>query len=348
MPNIGALFAGFGGLELAAQRVWEDTHLTWVCEHDPRRTRNQPAARVLAHHWPGVPNLGDITAVDWSTVEPVDVITGGFPCQDVSTAGARSGLIRGSTRSGMWSHMASAIGAIRPNIVIIENVRGILSATADSDVEPCPWCMGDPAHRQPAVRALGAVLGDLADIGYDAAWTTLAAADVGAPHQRERVFVVAWPAAHHPNSVRRQEPRWSEEHIDVAAQESHAGRCLPTPCASDSCGSGNPGRSGGRDLRTAVTGPDMSVYTPAIRRWERLTRPAPDITTTSRAGRQQLSARFVEWLMGLPDGWVTQVPGLTRTQQLRVLGNGVVPQQAARGVQDVLSSITQHTSMGAA
>ena len=126
-----------------------------------------------------------------SRQEPVDILTGGFPCQDLSLAGKRAGLKDG-TRSGLWSEFAHAIDVIRPRLVVIENVRGLLSATAHSDVEPCSWCLGDDGG-EPALRALGAVLGDLASLGYDARWTGLRAADAGAPHGRFRVFIVAYP-----------------------------------------------------------------------------------------------------------------------------------------------------------
>jgi DNA (cytosine-5)-methyltransferase 1 len=151
-------------------------------------------SRILEHHWPGVPNLGDVTTIDWATVPPVDVICGGFPCQDVSLAGLRRGL-RPDTRSGLWSHFAAAIDTLRPRLVVVENVRGLLSAEAHSDLEPDPWDLGGPARAdRPALRALGAVLGDLADLGYDAEWLGVRAADAGAPHGRFRVFVLARPA----------------------------------------------------------------------------------------------------------------------------------------------------------
>jgi DNA (cytosine-5)-methyltransferase 1 len=139
---------------------------------------------------PDAPNLGDITTIDWATVEPVDVITGGSPCQDLSAAGQRAGMTTG-TRSNLWVAMREAIAILRPRLVVWENVRGAYSAPADSGVEPCPGCVGD----RPGVsmRALGRVLGDLSELGYDAVWHGLRAADVGAPHARFRVFVVANP-----------------------------------------------------------------------------------------------------------------------------------------------------------
>lgn len=199
VPRIGSLFSGYGGLDMGVQAALGGT-VAWHSEYEPPTKSNpqptQGAARILAHHYPDVPNLGDITAVDWSAVEPVDVLCGGFPCQDVSAAGKRAGIAPG-TRSGLWSEMHRAIVALRPSLVVIENVRGLLSATAQhpahSDVESCPWCVGD--DEPVTLRALGAVLGDLADSGFHARWAGLRAADVGAPHGRYRVFVAAWPAA---------------------------------------------------------------------------------------------------------------------------------------------------------
>jgi DNA (cytosine-5)-methyltransferase 1 len=138
-----------------------------------------------------VPNFRDVSKVDWEAVEPVDILTGGFPCQDVSLAGSRRGLKDG-TRSGLWSEFAKAIEVLQPGLVVIENVRGLLSANAHSNVELCSWCMGDNSTES-VLRALGAVLGDLADLGYDAEWTGVHAADAGAPHNRFRVFIVAYP-----------------------------------------------------------------------------------------------------------------------------------------------------------
>lgn len=181
--SVGAMFAGYGGLELGLSLVLP-TRLAWVAENE-----NAPSA-VLARHWPDVPNHGDVTAIDWTRVEPVDIITGGSPCQDLSTAGKRLGM-RAGTRSGLWAAMCDAIDIIRPNLVVWENVRGALSAKADSAVEPCPICVGD--RPRVTLRALGRVLGDLAELGYDAAWCGLRAADVGAPHSRYRIFVLAWP-----------------------------------------------------------------------------------------------------------------------------------------------------------
>src|SRR5215207_7745621 len=178
----GSLFAGYNGLGMAVSQVF-GSEPAWFSEIE------DAPSKILAHHWPTVPNHGDITQIDWAQVEPVDILSGGFPCQDVSLAGKRAGLTA-DTRSGLWSYFAAGIAALRPRYVVIENVRGLLSADAFSDVEPCPWCLGD-GPGEPALRALGAVLGDLAGLGYDAQWCGLRAADVGAPHGRYRVFILA-------------------------------------------------------------------------------------------------------------------------------------------------------------
>ena len=182
--KIGSLFSGYGGLDLAVTAV-TGAEVAWHCEWD------DAPSKILEKNFPGIPNYRDVTKVDFTQGEQVDILTGGFPCQDLSLAGKRAGLKDG-TRSGLWSEFARAIDTIKPKLVVIENVRGLLSAKAHSDVEQCSWCMGNDGT-EPSLRALGAVLGDLASIGYDAKWTGLRAADTGAPHNRFRIFIIAYP-----------------------------------------------------------------------------------------------------------------------------------------------------------
>jgi DNA (cytosine-5)-methyltransferase 1 len=141
--------------------------VTWVADNDPQK------ARILERRFPGVPNLGDITRFDWTTLldRGVDVITAGFPCQDISNAGKRVG-IEGS-RSGIWANVAEAVRVLRPKLVFLENVSAIRS------------------------RGIDRVLGDLAACGYDAVWTCYRASAAGAPHHRDRWFLVAAPADPH-------------------------------------------------------------------------------------------------------------------------------------------------------
>ena len=207
-PRLGSLFSGYGGLERAVNGHYGST-TAWVSDID------KGACKILAHRYPGVPNLGDITTVDWSQVEPVDILTGGSPCQDLRHAGSAPGMTEG-TRSNLWVAMREAIAQLRPAVVVWENVRGAYSAAADSEVEPCAGCVGDGSGVH--LRALGRVLGDLSDLGYDARWHGLRAADVGAAHGRFRVFVVATDAR-----------RGADRH--------GVGALLPTPMAGPLAGS---------------------------------------------------------------------------------------------------------------
>ncbi len=159
MITVGSLFSGVGLIDLGLS--WAGLRTRWLAEVDPY------ASAVLSARFPGIPNLGDVRSV--RAPESVDVICGGFPCQDLSVAGKRRGLA--GARSGLWSEYARIIGEVRPRAVLIENVARLLSAGADR------------------------VLGDLAALGYDAEWDVLSAASVGAPHLRERLWIVAWDAA---------------------------------------------------------------------------------------------------------------------------------------------------------
>ena len=397
MPKlkIGSLFSGYGGLDLGVMEVL-DAEVVWHCEWE-----DAPSA-ILDAHWPDVPNYRDVSKVDWASVEPVDILTGGFPCQDVSLAGARRGLQDG-TRSGLWSEFAKAIEILKPRLVVIENVRGLLSAGAAVDeLEQCAWCMGDESG-EPSLRALGAVLGSLADIGYDAEWCGLRAADAGAPHGRFRVFITAWPSGDSyadsgrfklgggaTRTVTKTQPyrglgltTWAEraaegnldiELLSTPTTQPSSGKCrdhggdllhdvtcgcpraerreklLPTVMANEA----EKGTNLQNAEQRAKTGQvmitnvaqtivqDGSVwgqYEPSIRRWESITgreAPAPTLPD-GRDGQQRLSPLLTEWMMGLPEGWITSPDiGISRNDQIKAAGNGVVPQQAVLALRYLL------------
>lgn len=182
--KIGSLFSGYGGLDIAVSNVL-DAEVVWHCEWD------DAPSKILERNFPGIPNYRDVTKVDFTKVEKVDILTGGFPCQDLSIAGKRAGLVEG-TRSGLWHEFARAIEELQPKLVVIENVRGLLSAKADNGMEYSQEDL-DSWGSRPVFTAIQAVLGSLADLGYDAKWCGLRAADAGAPHNRYRVFVIAHP-----------------------------------------------------------------------------------------------------------------------------------------------------------
>lgn len=140
-----------------ARTVW----VSDVAERDRKGSLIGNAPAILAHRYPGIPNVGDITAVDWGAVEPVDIITGGYPCQPFSHAGRRQGQ---ADERHLWPHVADILAIMRPRIVVFENVRGHLTLGFDE------------------------VVRDLHRLGYDIRWTLLRASDIGACHQRARLF----------------------------------------------------------------------------------------------------------------------------------------------------------------
>jgi DNA (cytosine-5)-methyltransferase 1 len=152
--TVGSLFSGIGGIDLGLERA--GMRVIWHSEIDPY------ACRVLRRHWPDVPNLGDITDIDWSTVERPDIICGGYPCPAFSQAA------RGrNVAPDLWPHMRGCIEALRPRYAILENVAAHLG------------------------RGFAGVLADLDALGFDAEWSVVTACSLGAPHVRRRLFVVA-------------------------------------------------------------------------------------------------------------------------------------------------------------
>jgi len=161
------LFSGIGGFSLGLERTGGFETVAF-CEIDPF------CRRVLAKHWPSVPCFEDVTTLRGEDVGTVDVICGGFPCQDISIAGRQAGIE--GARSGLWGEFARLIGEIGPRFVVVENVSNLLSGPSE---RPGAW--------------FGRVLRDLATLGYDAEWHCIPAGAVGAPHIRDRVWVVAYP-----------------------------------------------------------------------------------------------------------------------------------------------------------
>jgi len=160
--TFGSLFAGIGGMDLGLKRA--GMKCKWQVEIDPF------ARQILDRHWPEVAKYEDVRRVGADRLERVDLIAGGFPCQDLSCAGKQAGI--DGERSGLWSEFSRIIREIRPRYVLIENVSGLLA--------------NEPMRR---------VLGDLSALGFDAEWRVLPASLLGAPHERERVFIVAYANA---------------------------------------------------------------------------------------------------------------------------------------------------------
>lgn len=165
--KLGSLFSGIGGFELGLERAIPGLETVWQVE------QVEFCQKVLQKHWPNAKIYDDVRNITKYNVEPIDILCGGFPCQDISLAGKGEGI--NGKKSGLWWEMHRIIGELRPRIAIMENVPAI------------------------TFRGLSDVLGSLSEIGYDAEWTIISAAQFGAPHLRKRWFCVAYP--HHNREI---------------------------------------------------------------------------------------------------------------------------------------------------
>lgn len=289
--NVLDLFSGIGGFSLGLERAGMRT--VYFCELDAY------CRAVLAKHWPDVPCHDDIRtfpALD-GTLPWIDVICGGFPCQDISVAGRGEGL-RGE-RSGLWKAMHQLIGLVQPRYALLENVSALLH------------------------RGLGEVLGDLAEIGYDAEWHCIPAATVGAPHRRDRIWIVAYPS---------RSERWT--------QRSARGAPGADVHASGEEGTARP-RRGGAAVAYADSERQSQPRGPLIEVWRWLSDGSAlrdaDSAGFSASGAQSPGAdgRQAGRVPSAADWWAVEpdvgrmahgIPA--RVDRLRALGNSIVPQIA--------------------
>ena len=301
--KIGSLCTGYGGLDLAVETFFK-AEMVWCAEND------KYASKVIESRF-NKPNLGDIKQIDWSSIEPIDILTAGYPCQPFSHAGHRKGE---NDERHIWPHILKGISILRPKFIILENVRGHLSL------------------------GFKEVLSDLAQNGYDAKWRIVRASDVGAPHQRARLFIIAysnseglqrtWHKADdltdgftsNTNCDACEESRRADREISTKSRGLQAGQDIGQArsehrCSCKaSCNTNNQYQSYNREM-SELGGRFAS-------RCEMSMQDIPNALVDDK-----LNAKFVEYMMGLPGGWVTDLD-LSRSQQLKMLGNGVVPQQA--------------------
>ena len=256
MITFGSLFAGIGGLDLGLERAGMEC--VWQVEIDDYATK------VLEKHWPNVRRWRDVTTFPPRSIEEwkCDLICGGFPCQDISYAGKGAGL--NGARSGLWWEFARCIRQIRPRFVLVENVGALL------------------------VRGIDEVLGTLASLGYDAEWHCIPAAAVGAPHIRDRVFILGYCNSSPSNAfTTTSRPR------DAACKSSGKSSVVADTTGSDDTQSRNTTRGAQTQSRNICWGNRRN------RRWES----EPDVGRVA---------------YGVPN----------RLDRLRCLGNAVVPQVA--------------------
>lgn len=324
--KIGSLCSGYGGLDMAVEALY-GAQTAWMSDID------KSSSLVIQKRW-NLPNLGDLRKVDWSAVEPIDILTAGYPCQPFSTAGQRKGV---NDSRHIWPNIKEIISTLQPAIVVLENVRGHLSL------------------------GFKEVLQDLTEIGYDAKWTIVRASDVGAPHRRERLFILAQPS--NPNSIGSSlvgnESRTQGNQRESQFESKQLGKSIITHTNSSSNqqlrrtdrgiyrkgeelinGSDRQEFGFGGEIAGNANAKQLSTNGQAQRLGRRFETPfeLSMRRTPNPLDQSKLNPVFVEYMMGLPQGWVTDL-GLSRAQQFKLLGNGVVPQQAYRAL-EILNAIT--------
>ncbi len=333
--TVGSLFSGIGGIDYGLEMTG-GFKVLWQVEIDPY------CQQILKQHWPEAVVYGDVRKIRGSEVAPVDVLAGGFPCQDVSTAGKRAGIKEG-TRSGLWAEYARLIGEIKPRWVIIENVPGLLSIDSG--------------------RGMGKVLYDLSVRGYDAEWDCISAASVGALHRRDRIFIVAHARHLGGRNGFGGRPggdgKWGMDHGAGAPEAAEAaGPGKASTALADSYDDGRQGqgihiRPGRQDQTSSIVGrPGQDVPDPngiLLHRsgTPRTGRPEPTdghplVSDPCRAGLEGQRPEYRLFPEGGPcpriasGGWWAVEPDVgrvangvpARVDRLRALGNAVVPQVA--------------------
>ena len=296
--KVGSLCTGYGGLEMGLQQAFGDIDLQFVSDID------KDVNTLLAHHHPKVPNLGDLTKVNWDQVEQIDLLCAGYPCQPFSYAGQRKG---DNDERAIFGYIADGIGVLRPRYLLLENVAGHLT-----------------------LGGVG-VIAELTRLGYDCRWGVVRASDAGAPHQRARIFIWAQTTDTSSKGLQghvEQRPARLDENVSKSKRQDNAGHSTLTTNAHYGRLEGfRPERGLGETAKSRCFG-FFGPYEPAIRRWEQIMgRPVP-----YPVDYKGIEPVFVEWMMGLPEGHVTSL-NLSRTAELTILGNGVVPQQAALAIE---------------
>lgn len=290
MIKVGSLFTGCGGIELGLRLAGADFTIPWWAEiNEDLCAISIPGADYEA-------NLGDVVKVDWYEQEEVDLITAGFPCQPVSSAGGKRG---DDDWRWMWPEVVRAMYILQPNQLLVENVVNLVYFERG--------------------RLWNKMLDDLYQLGYGVRYLTLGACLLGAAHHRHRLFLLATKGETGekliPTPFCGVKGRW-----DV----------FPTPTVS-SYGSNQGGSSEDGPLRESLEQlamrRNLHRYDRAIAIHAEKFGPPPEMTEIGSRGWVRLSAQFSEWLMCLPPGHVTRY--LDRSKALKVIGNAVCPPQLA-------------------
>lgn len=368
-PRIGSLFSGYGGLDMAVRAALGGGRAVWHSDIKPA------SVALLRHHHPDVPNLGDLLHIDYSAAPPIDVLAASWPCQPHSAAGKRLG---GKDPRALWPCVVRAIEATRPSIFFGENVARVTSngelrrvvrsltrigyvgawrCVRASDVGAC--------HRRDRCFVVAVAADAARSVRYarrvaEQGPGESSAARWGRPADRGKQALTLLPTPRESDGTKGG-PGMRGSSGDLMLP-SAVMQLLPTPNVADSRNTRNatanrsPGQEhhhAGWTLSDVAHAERWGQYADTIARHEQVFgRPAPDPTQVSlKTGNPQLSARFVEWMMMLPEGWVTDVPNLVdsprksvRNAQLSLLGDGVVPVQGVAAFRFLLDHLAQRLS----
>jgi len=302
--NVLDLFSGIGGFSLGLERAGMKT--VAFCEVDKK------CQQVLKKHWPGVPIFDDVTTLKGEDIEEtVDVICGGFPCQDISLAGKGAGLE--GKRSGLWSEFKRLIEEIRPKYAIIENVSALRS------------------------RGLDQVLREISEIGYDAEWHCITAASIGAPHRRDRVWIVAYPRdSKRRDSITGSLGRDGERKLEERVRTSETTETTGSSETSETLSNSKSKLSNGDNFDSESSKPSSqeSGSSDSERNVPDANNIGTQIPTEGKQSSQQMLRGSSEtWRIEYGQAWAVE-PGVGRVahgvsgrvDRLKQLGNAVVPQ----------------------
>ncbi len=275
MLNVLDIFSGIGGFSIGLEAASMQT--VAFCEINPF------CRKILTRHWPSVPIFPDITIIhkeDLKTLPRIDVIAGGFPCQDISVAGKQKGIT--AKRSGLWKEFVRLINEIRPKYAIIENVANLRST------------------------GLISVLQDLWEIGYDAEWHCIPASAFGAPHRRDRIWIISYPACIGKVGLSR-----TKKKTESATGNGCKNATNPDCQRLQRCGEFE-------KISSICSQEQVGMYYcgRGVKQW------GEEPLEVPRLKDERLNPDWVEWLMGYPISWTD---GGSRMQRLQSLGNAVVP-----------------------
>lgn len=310
MIKLGSLFAGIGGFDLGAQWAFDRAGIPHKVLFQVEQ--NKYCQSILKKHWPDARIFDDVCAVGRHNLPDIDILMGGFPCQDISVAGHQKGVINGE-KSSLWFEMLRIISELRPRVAVLENVPAIIR-------------VGGPT-----------VVGGLAEIGYDCEWQIISAKQFGAPHLRKRWFCVATDTNRNTNRERR-ENRQGDISCEKGVAFVHETDCEWKKSAGQKniwyyCGSNTPVATANTNRSNSQK---QSMYTESMEQ-ARLSECGSSQADWQNKGQYWKKGAPVSPICSVDDG----IPD--RVARLKALGNAIVPQCSEYIFQHIIKNIIQNS-----